>query len=248
MSFTRILLALLLIAGSFIGFLAFYGSLSPGGPRRGPVEVAPLVREVIRDGGVVNEFDLQEVTVRLPPGIKPKSVTAGGFWLFLDWPGLVEATENGATAGERANWRVAHQVRVFVMVKPVAGQAASPDTGAGQRGDADSLIARRLSWGTILGPELNAGSGLLEYRRPEDRDMGFLYVSPDESFVDGLGYRPYVTCSPRATGESSRRCTSFGNIREGVFYRYAFTDLLLPAWPQLGQAVYDLLAESMTPQ
>lgn len=99
-----------------------------------------------------------------------------------------------------------------------------------------------MHWVNVLklnGPHLNESLKLVEYRYPTSPPVAAIYLSPDETYLAPIGgERPFVRCDKDAITDrwdGRRMCDSIGNLSANVYYKYRFSEALLPTWQDLDE-------------
>jgi hypothetical protein len=102
----------------------------------------------------------------------------------------------------------------------------------------------------LNGPYHNEALQLIEYRYSIAPTVTALYLSPDPSYQAPVSReRPFAKCAQFAiTGlmDGRRQCESVGLLSSDVQYKYEFSEVLLPEWREIDEAIRAFLSSMTT--
>jgi hypothetical protein len=183
----------------------------------------PRVRSVTIDGMAYREWDVGDLTLRLPADHPASLSRVGGFW-WLRWPDLA-FPDNTTDANKKL---------IFTVVERTSPIKLPEETSA------DARLQNRVD--QLDGPRRSPFPGLLEYWVPGSPEKTVIFAIADATYVSPLtGQMPYAFCNPPSTflppSEWSGACTVYGDLSLDVQYKYQFKRSLLEDWWSVDHAI-----------
>jgi hypothetical protein len=185
-------------------------------------------------GHLVANFHGVQFTI--PERLRPSARLDFLAWT-AEWPDVSQAVSEIRSREDFSKW-----IRVTVRGRH---KALSPFPVI----NPDSGFMHWVKVFQLTGPHLNETLNLMEYRYPQSPFRGAVYVSPDETYLASIGReRPFVKCGAFLTSDQwdgRRECESVGSLSADVYYKYEFSEALLPNWKRLDQEMRSFIL-SMT--